>query len=283
MKARLLIAMVMVFALAFAGGAFATEEPNWDVFDGIVNLGGGNVTITADLTGYPNSYVKLAGATDPYAIGFIGGTYDTYCNTDRSVDFVNWISMAQWIRLQVDDMYLHVLIRKPGVYTVETPMRVRLASNGEVRVTFEEVWGAGPGVDAWDAKWLEFEGKASPQLATPLDPQAPIDKKYMIETFGPVVAGEPTGFVDVPGGTDESITFPNSLQLHNLEVPEVGFDLTFQELPVPCNTVGDYVLVGRMYVQSMNQMWYIDVTDGSIDRGLWGAQGTTDPPYSYPN
>jgi len=267
---KILIAALVVFAM-MVSGAFA--EPDWSVFNGIVDDANDITGITEDLTGY-----HTPTDVDPYSLGYIGGHYDTYCNTDRSVEFVNWVSMAQWMRVQVDNMYLHVMLRKPGVYTVETPMSVRIASNGDVLVTFQELWGS----DGWDAAWHEFNGKSYPQLADALEPQQPVDKKYKIVVIGDVEGSEPTGFEDIPAG-DEVIKFLNSLELHNLENPTEGFDLTFQELPVPCNTVGDYVLIGRMVFQAVNQMWYIDTGDGTIDRGLWNAQGNVDPPFPYQN
>lgn len=263
------LALSVVFALMITGTAFAVE-PDWGSTVGpYFRDSAHSVPVDVDISGYVQP-----SDVGPYALAWMGGEYDIYCNTDREVQFVNWVSMAQWMRIQVDNMNLVVLIRKPGVYTVGTPMSVRIASNGEVLVTFQELWGS----DEWDAEWYEFSDKLYPRTAPELEPQIPIDKKYKVNIIGEVYGTEPTGFTDVPAG-DEKILFKNTEALHNLENPSEGFDLTFQELPVPCNTVGDYVLIGRMVFQAANQMWYIDPLDGTID--VYRDSGAT-PPAPYP-
>ncbi len=260
--------MLALFAMIMTSTASAVE-PDWAVFNGIVDNPNNLVaTIIEDLSGYHTP-------TDagPWSMGYIGGSYDTYCNTDRDVEFVNWVSVAQWMRIQVENMYLHVMIRKPGTYTVETPMRVRIASNADVLTTFQEIWGSG----GWDPKWYEYPNKTYPQLANELTNQIPIDKKYKVVVYGETATTESSAFLDIPAG-DGVIKFKNTEDLHNLENPTVGFDLYFQEIVRPCNTTGDYVLVGRLVFQAYNQMWYIDPTDGTIDRS---RDSGAVPPAAY--
>lgn len=287
MRKILTLASMSALVLMFALTAFATDPgPNWSDINDIVPAAGlprpGNVIILEDLTGYPLS----TDAGSPYAIGYVGHNSDTYCNTDRHIVFYNWVSVAQWMRVVATDIDRHIMIRKPGTYTFTSkPMQVRIASNGDVLVTFQELYGDGN----WNAEWYEYTfypggspttpwDKTYPQLANELVPQIPVDKKYAVMLYGDVDARPSTDFLDIPAG-DGVIKFLNSKDLHALNDPKNGFDMQFQEIVAPCNTTGDYVLKARMVFQCANQMWYINPVTGAID-------GTRDatliPPQAYP-
>lgn len=253
-------AMIIVLMFALMTTAFA-QNPDWGTaITPIFKNAANEVTITEDLTGY-----TAPSDTGPYALGWAGNEKATYCNVDRYFDFHNWISVAQWMKVTVNNIDRIMLVRKPGKYTITNkPMAVRIASNGDVLVTFQEIWGSG----GWDAAWYEFPGpgKTYPALANELVPQIPVDKKYMVTTYGEVDTVPPTDFVDIPAG-DGVIKFLNSEALHNLNTPTNGFDMQFQEIVAPCNTTGDYVLRGRIIFQAFNQMWYIIPSTGQIDTG----------------
>ncbi len=309
MRKILTLASMFALVLMFALTAFATDPgPNWSDINDFVPAAGllrtGNVGITEDITtgGYPAS-------TDagPYAIGYVGHSSDTYCNTDRHIVFYNWVSVAQWMRVVATNIDRHIMIRKPGTYTFnEKPMTVRIASNGEVLVTFELLYG-----ENWDAKWYEYSfypgknpptiwDKTYPQLAIELVNQIPVQKKYettIVPSGSGVVSSSPTsGFQDAPAqgavfpiglgsgavpstGLAGNLLFLNSEALHHLNSPDVGFYMQFQEIVAPCNTTGDYVLKARMVFQCVNQMWYINPVTGAID----GTRSSTlIPPQAYP-
>lgn len=286
MKRTFVAALAVMFALTFAGSVFAgANDPNWmdinDIVPGPGQQRPGNVDIDEDLSGYH----APTDAGTPYAIGYVGHESDTYCNTDREIVFYNWVSVAQWMRVVATDIDRHIMIRKPGTYTfTNRPMQVRIASNGDVLVAFQELYG-----DNWDAEWYEFVlnpgstsiwDKKYPQLANELSNQIPVDKQYKVTiTQESLVDGdEPAGWEEKPA-TNEHIKFLNNEALHHLQTPDVGFDMQFKEIVVPCNTTGDYVLKARMVFQCANQMWYIDPATGAID-GTRDASLT--PPDSYP-
>ncbi|MDD4990259.1 MAG: hypothetical protein PHW31_03015 [Candidatus Pacebacteria bacterium] len=288
MRKILILASMSVLVLMFALTAFATDPgPNWNDIGGILPGPGqprpGNVAITEDLLGYPTS----TDAGSPYAIGYVGGTSSTYCNTDRDIVFYNWVSVAQWMRIVATDINRHITIRKPGIYTLTSrPMQVRIASNGDVLVTFQQLYG-----QTWDAAWYEYTynpggnppspyDKTYPALANELTPQIQIDKKYMIETIGNVDEVPPTGWVDVPAG-DGEIKFLNSQDLHELNNPVNGFNMQFQEIVAPCATTGDFVMKARMVFQCFNQIWYINPLTGAID-GTRDASAVPPAPYPAP-
>jgi len=283
MKKILILASTLVFMFALMTSAFAgLNDPNWSDINDIVPAPGnsrpGNVAITEDLTGYPAS----TDAGSPYAIGYVGHSSDTYCNQNRHIVFYNWVSVAQWLRVKAENIDRHIMIRKPGIYTfADKPMQVRLASNGDVLVNFQELWGDGN----WNAKWYEYTfypggvpstpwDKSYPRLAEELVPQIPVDKQYQVTVYGEVDADPPTGFVETPAG-DGVIKFLNSQRLHELNNPVNGFDMQIREIVAPCNTTGDYVLKARIIFRCYNQMWYIDPATGAID-------GTRDATFMPP-
>ncbi len=259
MKKILTLASALVLVLMFtATFAFAAPTANdlWAPVGSIFRVAGNEVTITEDLTGY-----TAPSDLGPYALAWAGNADENYCNTDRSFDFLNWVSVTQWMRIKVENIDRIMLVRKPGTYTLTSkPMTVRLASNGDVLVTFQELYGDG----SWNAKWIEFTDKPYPKTANELTDQIPVEKKYSVTTIGDVDAVPPTGFVNIPAG-DGVIKFLNSQDLHALDNPINGFDMQFQETIAPCNTTGDYVLQGRIIFQCYNQMWYIVPTTGQID------------------
>jgi hypothetical protein len=273
LRKMLMFAIVMtVIALMVPVFTFA-QGPDWTPIGLIVDITSNLVNITEDVTtGYP-----VSSDTGPYSMGWAGNSKDTYCNTDRDFDFQNWISVAQWMRVKVTNIDRHILARKPGTYTITSkPMMVRIASNGDVLVTFQEIWGGGT-ANPWDAEWYEYPGKTYPTLANELVPQIPVDKKYQVTVYGDNDGNTPSGFVDVPAG-DGVIKFLNSEDLHNLNNPVNGFDMQFQEIVRTCNTTGDYVLRGRVIFQCYNQMWYINPVTGHIDRT---RSSSSVPPAPY--
>ena len=271
-----LVALFAVSTSTFAQGL----DPDWNTIQAIPRDPANVIIIDQNLTGYPTP-----SDTGPYAIGWSGGSKSSYCNTDRDFDFYNWVSIAQWMRIEAKDINKIVEIRKPGTYTItDKPMTVRIASNGDVLVTFQEIWGDGN----WNARWYEYTfnpngqpptqwDKKYPQLANELTNQIPVDKKYKITIIGSVDGTEPTDWTDIPAG-DGMIKFLNTEALHNLATPEVGFDMQLQEIVAPCNTTGDYVLRGRVIFQAFNQMWYIDPLTGQFDMTRDAA---AIPPASY--
>lgn len=268
--AKFALVLAIMFTMLFStANLWAVDEPDWTPIGNIVDNPANILTITEDISGYPSP-----SDSGPYAMGWAGNSKDNYCNTDRHFDFQNWVSVAQWMRIKVENIDRHIIIRKPGVYTItDKPMIVLIASNGDVLVTFVEVWGSG----TWDAKWYEYPNKQYPKLADELEPQTPVDKKYMVTTTGTVDVPVPTGWQETPAG-DGVIKFLNTTTLHNLSAPTDGFQMQFQETVVPCNTTGDYVLKGRIIFQAVNQMWYINPATGQINRA---RDSNMTPPQSY--
>ncbi len=248
---------LMMFALTFITTLTFAEDPDWTPVGAIPRDSAHQVTITEDLTGY-----TTPSDAGPYALGWVGNEKSSYCNTDRDFDFYNWVSVTQWMKIVATGIDRLIEIRKPGTYTLtDHPMKVRIASNGDVLVTFQEIWGDG----SWNAKWYEFPGKTYPQLANELAGQIPVDKQYQMTYYGTVEGTPPTGWTEIPAGG--SVKFLNDTGLHELVTPVNGFDLQFKEIVAPCNTTGDYVLRGRIVFQCFNQMWYIVPTTGVFDMG----------------
>lgn len=254
----LIVAIVFSFCFSFLVQA---QAPDWNK--------------VGDLKNDPNAYIQVTETlfpgvpvTNPVAGGFsrvyAGHSHYSYCNKVIDIQSDLWSSTGQYLRTDGQNLDFLGHFLKPGLYQFEVPLSLRYASNGDVETAFYQIFSDG----SWDAPWYEFPGKVYPDLANELNPQIPLDIKYKVVLTGASDVATPpgAGWQESPAGdTGNKILFKNSLALHSLEQPVVGFDLYYAINFQQCNTVGDYPLVIGITSSPVNMMWWTDPSTGGFD------------------